>query len=140
MIAILVVAGMFTLGLGIWHLGVPRWFDFATAVGSDSPDRPGLRTIGVGGLRHRTTRRDVLGIAWVMNLAASYVLVTIGIVDLAAAWWLGTGLGRVVAAWIAGWWTIRTVMQLSFGRRPIDVACILLFGALAAVHLVAAAS
>ena len=58
MIAVLIVAGMFTLGLGTWHLGVPRWFYVATAIGPDSPDSTPLRPIGVRVVRRAVVQAD----------------------------------------------------------------------------------
>ena len=138
MIGLLVASGIFSIGLGLWHLGVPRWFDLATAIGRDRPGQEPLRPIVAGGLHYQTTRRDALSVAWVMNAAATYVLVSIGLVSVAAPSWLGTDAGRVLAAWIAGWWTIRAVMQVPFGRRRIDFVVMSLFIGLGATYLAAA--
>jgi hypothetical protein len=140
MTTLLAVAGVFSIGLGVWHLGVPRWFDFAGAIGPDHGPGRDLRPLRVGPFVHRTSRRDVLGLSWVMSNAASYVLVSIGIVDLLAAEWLGTAAGRLLAAWIAGWWLLRAVSQLALGRRAVDLLALFGFATVGAVHLAAAAA
>lgn len=136
--ALVMAAGIISLGLGIWHIWVPRWFDMRTAIGSDGPERPPLRPWVIGRFVHPTSRADVLGIVGVMNAATSYAIISIGIVGLLAPVWVGTPDGRWLALWIAGWWALRAAMQLPIGRRRIDVVLIALFGALAAVFLAAA--
>ena len=134
---VVMASGLAALALGVWHLGVPRWFDFAAAIGGDVGGSP-LRPLRLGPWRHPTTRRDVLGVAWVMNAGTSYVLISIGVFGLAAPLWIGSEGGRWLAIWIAGWWGIRAVMQLPMGRRRIDVLLVALFAVLAVVFGAAA--
>jgi hypothetical protein len=138
MIVLVLAAGLFSLGLGAWHVGVLRWFDIPGAIGVDEPGRPPVRPFGAGRFVHRTTRADVLGIVRVMNAGTSYVLVSIGVVGLLGPVWLGTPWGRILGLWIAGWWAIRAAMQLRIGRRRIDIVLVFLFAALAAVFVAAA--
>ena len=133
---ILAVAGVFAILLGVWHLGVPRWFDFPGAIGGESG--AALRPMRLGPWSRATARREVLGLSWVMSNAASYVLVSVGIVDLVAATWLGSPAAPLIGGWIGGWWAVRAISQLAVGRRRLDVAVGLWFGGLALVHLVAA--
>ncbi len=133
--ALLVVAGVFSLGLGLVHLVIPRLFDFDGAIGADGDGVAPLRRRVVGRWAYQVRRRDVLGLAWVMSNAASYVLLTVGLVDLgwAAGW---RGLPVVGGAlWIAGWWAIRSGSQLVVGRRGVDLAFAAWFAALALLHL-----
>ena len=133
-------AGVFSLGLGAWHIGVPRWFAFRAAIPDRGPDgQPRtLPPFRLGPVRHATTPADVLGIAWVMNALTSYVLVSIGLVCLAASVWVGTPVGRLLALWLAGWWAIRAVMQLGFGHRRVDIVLVTVFGSLAGLFVVVA--
>ncbi len=135
---LVMLAGAFSLQLGAWHLGVLRWFDIRMAIGPDAPGRPPIRPFVVGPFRHGTTRADIVGVVAVMNAAASYVLVSIGVFGLMAPVWVGTPGGRWLALWVAGWWTLRAALQVPMGRRPIDVAAIVLFSSLAAVFVLAA--
>jgi hypothetical protein len=132
------VAGVFSVGLGFWHVGVPRWFAFGAAIGGDGPDRPGLGTIGVGPWAYARRRSDVVGLSWVMSDAASMVLVSIGLVDL--AWVVDVDLVSrgIGGAWIAAWWMLRALGQANVGRRPIDVAVATVFLGLAAIHVLSA--
>ncbi len=116
-IAALAIVGLFSLLLGSAHFFFPKLLDFEHAIPKDGlPIKP----FRLGPLRYATKRSDVHGIGWVMNHAASYVLVSIGLFDLAAYWWLGTTAGRLLTLWIAVWWLIRASSQFYLGRRQGD--------------------
>ncbi len=110
-------AGVFTLALGLLHFFLPVLLDFSHGIPREGPP---LRPLRLGPLSYGTTRQDVYGIAWVMNHAASYTLVSIGVVDLLAYRWLGSGLGPWLAGWIAGWWLLRAASQFYLGQRRGD--------------------
>jgi hypothetical protein len=131
----LLASGVFSLGLGVVHLLIPRIFDFAGAVGRDDAPLPHLATITAGPWRHRTRRADVLGLSWVRSNATSYVLISIGLVDLVAGEWAAQPAGRLLFAWIAGWWWLRAGGQLVVGHRSIDWAFAGLFTILGAVSV-----
>lgn len=131
----LIPVGLATLVLGAIHLVIPRLIDVEHAV---PPLTAPLRPLPVVGDRYQTRRQDVLGVIWVSNNAATYVLLTLGIADLLASRWLGTDAGRLLAGWAVGWWVIRAGSQLAFGRRAGDWAFVALFGIAAFVHLIAA--
>jgi hypothetical protein len=105
----LAVCGLFTLILGTVHFFFPVLLDFEQAIPLEGS---ALRPFRLGPIRYATERRDVHGIAWVMNHAASYTLVSIGVIDLLAARWLGTEIGLLLSLWIAGWW-----FQLPYPNR-----------------------
>lgn len=131
----MLIAGVFSLGLGLIHLVIPRLLDFPGAIGEDGPGVNPLRSRVLGPWTYQLRRRDVLGIAWVMSNAASYVLLSVGAVDLAwTAGWRGLPIAGG-ALWIAGWWAIRSASQLVVGRRALDLAFVGWFAALAALHL-----
>lgn len=114
----------------------PTLLDFEHAIPKQGVD---LAPFHLGPIRYATQRSDVHGIAWVMNHAASYVLVSIGLVDLLAARWLTTTeTGSIMAAWIAGWWVLRAASQRYLGARRGDWLIMCGFGLLAIVHLGAA--
>lgn len=139
------LAGTFTIGLGVVHVAIPRLVGFERAIGrngalgsANGPPLPG--TIGAGRFTYRVRRSDLVGLAWVMSNAASYVLITIGIVELAwVAGWRGLPIA-LGATWIAGWWAIRAASQFALGARAGDMAVALWFAALALGHLVLAFS
>ena len=136
LIPLLVLAGVATAALGCVHLVIPRLMDIEAAVPLDGPP---LRTLPLVGSRYATRRQDVRGIVWVSNNAASYVLLTLGLADIASAAWLGTDAGRLLALWAAGWWGVRSASQLAFGHRSGDLILVAVFAGLALLHLLAAA-
>jgi len=131
----LAIVGLFSTVLGSVHFFFPKLLDFANAIPKDGPP---IRPFRLGPIRYATQRRDVHGIGWVMNHAASYVLVSIGVFDLAGYWWLGTTAGRLLSLWIALWWLIRAASQFYLGNRPGDRWIAAGFGLLALIQLVAA--
>jgi hypothetical protein len=135
----LLVAGIFTTVLGILHFFFPRLLDFRTAIPTKGE---ALAPFRLGPLRYATLRTDVVGIAQVMNNATSYVLVSIGLLDLtwALVGWPGDATSRVIAAWIAGWWALRAASQLYLGRRRGDLMVIAGFSVLAVFHALVALS
>jgi hypothetical protein len=140
LVASLVVAGAFTIALGVVHLWIPRIFRFGAAIGRDDGALPALGDVAVGPWRYRLRRADALGLSWVMSNAASVVLVSIGLLDLAwVAGWRGIPL-VLGGAWIAIWWLVRAGSQLTIGRRRLDWAFAGWFGVLALVHVVIAVS
>jgi hypothetical protein len=126
------ISGVFTTALGIVHFFFPLLLDFAQAIPRQGE---ALLPFRLGPIRYTTLRTDVHGIAWIMNHAASYTLVSIGIVDLLAYRWLGTEGGRWLALWIAGWWFLRAGSQLYMGRRRGDWWILAGFTWLGVVHL-----
>jgi hypothetical protein len=140
LVFLLGLAGIFTIGLGLLHFFLPLMLDFRSVV----LDRPGgwkpARDFRLWPSRYIVTLSDRLGVVWVMNHAASYTLVAIGLVDLLAGRWLTTdpGAGRILTLWIGGWWLVRAVTQLTFGKRLGDWVILAYFGLLAALHVIAA--
>ena len=116
-IAALAISGLFTLSLGTAHFFFPILLDFEQAIPRQGT---ALRPFKLGPLHYPTARSDVYGIAWVMNHAASYTLVSVGVVDLVSWLWLGTSTGRILTLWIAGWWFLRAASQFYLGRRRGD--------------------
>jgi hypothetical protein len=131
----LVVIGVFTFCLGSVHFFFPVLLDFAQAIPKEGPP---LKPFRLGFIHYATQRRDVHGIAWVMNYATSYVLVTLGILQMGWWWWLPSPAGRILALWIAGWWFLRAGSQLYLGQRRGDWWIMAGFGSLG-VWLVLAA-
>lgn len=134
-----ILAGAFSVTLGIVHIWVPRIFAFDRAIGVDGGALPTFGELRLGSLTYERRRSDLVGLAWVMSNAASYVLVTIGIIDL--AWALGDRTVPLTlgGAWIAGWWVLRAIGQFALGHRSGDLGMAAIFVALAAWHLVLAA-
>ncbi|MFN8488388.1 MAG: hypothetical protein U0350_12390 [Caldilineaceae bacterium] len=128
----LIICGLFTCALGTAHFFFPILLDFAQAIPHEGTP---LKPFRLGPIFYKTQRSDVYGIAWVMNHAASYTLVSVGLVDLLARYWLGSPVGRLLALWIAGWWFIRAASQLYLGQRRGDWWILAGFAWLGIVHV-----
>ncbi len=128
----LYITGIFTLVLGSVHFFFPRLLDFKNAIPKDGTP---IKPFRLWFIRYPTTRSDVYGIAWVMNHAASYTLVSIGLLDLFWMTWLATPPGKLLSLWIAGWWFIRAGSQLYLGKRHGDYWILAGFALLGIIHL-----
>ncbi len=135
---LIIGAGLFTLVLGMIHFFLPLLLDYKTVVLKRPAEWKSSRPFRVWPTRYVVQPRDRYGIIWVMNHAASYTLVSIGVADLFAGVWLHTDLGRLLALWIASWWLLRAGSQLYFGRRIGDWLILAWFAALGIWHLWAA--
>jgi hypothetical protein len=135
----IVGAGLFSLALGLVHLRIPAILRYADVIGSDSEGPPvGQLCIGRFRFRYVLRRGDMVGMAWVMSNAASYVLLTIGLVDILwSTGWRGVPIASG-ALWVSGWWAIRAGGQIVVGRRLGDLAIVAWFACLALLHLVVA--
>ena len=127
-------AGLFTLALGMAHFFAPRLLDFRTVILERSAEWKTPRPFRLWPTAYTATPRDLNGVVWVMNHAASYTLVGIGLLDLFAQGWL-LGAGRLLALWIAGFWFLRAATQLIFGRRWGDWLILVWFATLGILHL-----
>jgi hypothetical protein len=133
------LAGLFTVTLGTAHVFLPALLSFRSALLDRPPGWKVARPFRLWPTRYIVTLSDRLGVVWVSNHAASYALLTIGAIDLLAANWLvaGAGTSHWVAAWIAGFWLLRAVSQLYFGRRSGDWAMLAWFASLGCLHVLA---
>jgi hypothetical protein len=135
--ALLLAAGVFTVVLGTLHFFLPAALDYRALFQDRPADAKPPRRFRIPRTRYVVTIRDRYGIVWIMNHAASYALVSIGLVDLIGAAWLQTD-GRLLALWIAGWWFVRAASQFAMGRRVGDWIILVFFAALGLLHLVVA--
>lgn len=127
-----VIAGLFTLTLGIVHFFLPILLDFKSAIPRDGT---ALKPFKLLFFSYPTKRSDVNGIAWIMNHCASFVLVTIGCLDLFFLNWLTeSAAGKYVCFWIATWWFIRSFSQFYLGQRKGDWFVFFGFSAIGGLH------
>lgn len=129
------VAGAFTVVLGLVHFAMPWLLDFDGAIPVEGEP---LRPLDLLVVTYRTKRSDVRGIAQIMNHAVSYALVSIGVVDLLASRWLSAWFAPYLLAWIAGWWFLRAATQRHMGSRTGDRLVAAGFALLGAFHLAVA--
>ncbi len=128
----LALTGVFSLTLGAAHFFFPVLLDFERAIPKEGPP---LKPFRLGPIRYATKHSDVHGIAWVMNHATSYVLVSLGLLNL--YWALIGKVSQPLALWIAGWWFLRAGSQLYLGRRRGDWLIFTGFAALGVFHVMA---
>src|SRR4029453_11986071 len=92
------ITGVFGLILGVLHFFFPLLFAFRGAIPAEgSPLRPFPLLV----TRYSTTRQDIYGLVWVMNNAASFAILTMGLLDLFWTIWLRSEYGKFIALWIA---------------------------------------
>ncbi|HLZ23623.1 MAG TPA: hypothetical protein VKQ30_16035 [Ktedonobacterales bacterium] len=132
---LLSAAGIFTAVLGTLHFLLPTLLDYRTMLLDRPADWKTPRPFRVWLTHYVVNAQDRYGIVWIMNHAASYTLVSIGLLDLLGAQWLQSDTGRPFALWIAGWWFLRAVAQLYLGRRIGDMLILVFFAALGLLHL-----
>jgi hypothetical protein len=125
-------SGVFSLILGILHFFFPILFDFENAI-PKAGEKP-LKPFRLLFIQYPTKRSDVLGIAWVMNHCVSFVLVTIGIVDLCFLKWENAQFAPYLTAWIGLWWMLRAGSQLYLGQRRGDWHILFAFASLGVIH------
>ncbi len=130
---LLYVCGAFALLLGALHFFFPLLFDFRGAI----PTQGGaLKPFPLILTKYNTTRADIYGLVWVMNGAASFAIVTIGILDLFWTVWLRSAYGALVCIWIALFYFIRAASQLALGKRRGNWLILAAFAALGVFHLI----
>lgn len=127
----LLVAGLFTVGLGAAHLVFPRIVGFRQAM------KAGPVPLALPMVHYSTTERDRIGLILVMNYAVSFVLLSIGALDLLCDRWLTKEVGGWVAGWIAAWWLLRAAAQMHLGTRLFDWTVAAWFVALGILHFIA---
>lgn len=126
------VCGVFTVVLGLVHFAMPRLLDFDGAIPTEGAP---LRPLSLLVVTYQTKRSDVRGIAQIMNHAVSYVLVTIGVLDLLASQWLGAWFAPYLLVWISIWWFLRAATQRHMGSRSGDWLVAAGFTAIGVFHL-----
>jgi hypothetical protein len=128
-------AGVFAVVLGILHFTFPERFGFRAALSGEGSPLPPFR---LWFYRYDFKRSDLYGVVCVMNHCVSFTILSIGVCDLLAGYWLGTTAGVLLTVWIAAFWFIRAATQLYLGRRRGDWFVVAWFSLLGIVHVFAA--
>lgn len=129
---LLYVCGAFALILGALHFFFPLLFDFRGAIPSQGD---ALKPFPLVVTKYPTTRSDIYGLVWVMNGAASFAILTVGILDVFWSVWLRSAYGALIAIWIALFYFLRAASQLAMGRRRGDWLILFAFAMLGIFHL-----
>lgn len=129
---LMILIGLFTLALGIVHFFFPALLDYKNAIRDKGSE---FTPFKLGFIRYKTQWSDIYGLIWVMNHAASYTIVTVGILDLLSYSWIHTNFRQTIALWIAIWWFLRAGTQFYLGSRRGDMIIASCFSFLGFVHL-----
>jgi hypothetical protein len=129
---VLYCTGAFALLLGALHFFFPLWFDFRGALSQDGAP---LKPFPLIVTQYQTTRQDLRGLVWVMNHAASFAILTIGLLDVCWTLWLRSPFGAWIALWIALFWFLRAGTQLYMGKRRGDFLILAAFAAIGMIHV-----
>lgn len=129
---LLYVCGAFGVILGVLHFFFPLLFDFRGAIANEGNAlKPFPLLVG----KYNTRRSDIYGLVWVMNGAASFAILTVGLLDLFWTVWLHSAYGVLIAVWIALFYFIRAASQVAMGKRRGDWLILGAFAALGVFHL-----
>ena len=107
-------AGAFSVVLGVLHFTFPERFGFRAALSSEGPS---LAPFRLWFYRYDFKRSGLYEVVRVMNHCVSFTILSVGVYDLLANFWLSTTAGALVAGWIAAFWFVRAATQLYLGRR-----------------------
>ena len=110
--------GLFAVILGLIHFTLPRRFGFSQVILETGQSPPEFR---LGPYRQELQRSDLRGMVYVMNHAASFVILSIGVFDLFAMSWWTSWQGAAVSTWAAVFWWVRAAAQLHVGLRRGDL-------------------
>lgn len=129
---LLYVCGAFAVILGALHFFFPLLFDFRGAIPREGD---ALKPFPLLITKYNTTRKDIYGLVWIMNNAASFAILTIGLLDLFWMTWFFTSYRALIAIWIALFYFVRAASQMAMGKRRGDWLILAAFAALGAFHL-----
>lgn len=129
---LLYLCGAFAVVLGSLHFFFPLLFDFRGAIPREGT---ALKPFPLLVRQYNTTRGDIYGLVWVMNGAASFAILTVGLLDLGWTLWLRSPYGTFIAVWIALFYFLRAASQLAMGTRRGDWLILAAFAALGFFHL-----
>jgi len=121
--------------LGTVHFFFPLLFDYKTALLRNGSS---LKPFQLFFYKYQTQKSDLYGIVWVMNHCVSFVIVTIGFLDIFSDQWIHTSLRIPLALWISLWWFIRALTQFYLGRRRGDWGVFIFFSSLSILHVMVA--
>lgn len=129
---LLYVTGAFALLLGALHFFFPLLFDFRGALSQKGAP---LKPFPLVVTQYQTTRQDIRGLIWVMNHAASFTILTMGLLDVTWTVWLRSSFGAWIAVWMAMFWFLRAGSQLYMGKRRGDWLILAGFATIGIIHL-----
>jgi hypothetical protein len=131
---LIILCGIFTTVLGTTHFIYPRLFQYKSVIYVESNQDRQLEPFRLLFITYPLTVDTVYRLIWLMNNHVSFVLVSIGFVELFAATWLLQD-ARYLLLWIAAWWGLRAGFQPVLGRHGRDWFWSSVFATLGGIHL-----
>lgn len=127
---LIILSGIFTFALGAIHVFLPIILKYKKVMFNSIYEPSKLNFMFSD---YKLKISDLYGIIWVMNNHASFVLLSIGALDIFLVDWL-LGDGEWVCLWISTWWILRVINQLFIGYRIGDICIMIFFFVLAVIH------
>jgi len=107
--------GVFTIILGVAHFFFPYLFHYKQLIYTESNLQRELEPFRLGFIHQPLRLKGLYGLIWLMNNHVSFVLVSIGWVEVFYARWLLADASYLLL-WFAAWWLLRAVSQLLLGH------------------------
>jgi len=130
---LLIACGLFTTVLGAAHFFFPKLFHYRALVYTESNLQRELEPFRWGPLTYPLSLDSLYGLIWLMNQHVSFVLVSIGLVEVFYSRWLLHQASYLIL-WIAAWWLLRAASQLLLGRTRRNWLVLLWFLGLSVLH------
>jgi hypothetical protein len=132
---LLVAAGVVTLFLGVTHFYFPALLSYRQIFDAYPHKDPTLPDFRLVGLRYPWDVHKAYGFIWMMNHHVSFVLTSIGVLEIGWSGWMLRD-GHILAWWIAAFWLLRIICQpVLLGRKWYDWLIASGFVALCAGHV-----
>ena len=128
------LCGLFTSVLGVAHFFFPHLFHYKALIYTESNLQRELEPFRLGFITAPLNVDSLYGLIWLMNQHVSFVLVSIGWVEVFYARWL-LEHAPYLLMWFAAWWLLRAGSQLLLGRTWRNWLVLLWFLSLSGLHL-----
>jgi len=128
------LCGIFSAVLGLTHIVYPQLFRYRSLIYAESNLNREIEPFRLWPIVYPLNLHNLYGIIWMMNFHVSFVLISIGIVEVFYPDWL-LGPAHSLILWIAGWWLLRAAFQLMLGRKWHDWLILTGFAILGLIHV-----
>jgi len=131
---VVISCGLFTSVLGAAHFFFPHLFHYQRLIYAESNLQREIEPFRLGAFTYPLSLDSLYGLIWLMNNHVSFVLVSIGWVEVFYSRWL-LDQAHYLILWFAAWWLLRAGSQLLLGRTWRNWLVLLWFLSLSVLHL-----
>jgi len=131
---LLILCGIFAIVLGLTHIVYPQLFHYKSLIFTASNLHRQIEPFKLWPIVYPLDLKNLYGIIWTMNFHVSFVLISIGFVEIFYPQWL-LSQARYLIIWFAAWWFLRATCQLLLGRKWYDWGILVGFAVLGAIHV-----